>query len=113
MGYDAGDEKHVKKAEAKQEDVKDAESESLKYIMQDSRGRRFISDLLDQTHVFHSSYGATDRDTSFREGERNIGLKLLAGLHTHSLAEYMMMLQENEHATRGRRAKQRDRDTNK
>ena len=43
-------------------------------------GKRVLWDILSNCHVFHSSYipGKPIENTLFREGERNVGLRIMA-----------------------------------
>lgn len=76
----------------------------LKHIMSHVRGRRFIYDLLEQTHQYSTSFTGNSQ-TFFKEGERNIGIKLMARIENDCLDEYILMLKE----AKQRRAKQHDR----
>lgn len=70
------------------------EVDDLKWLMADARGRRFLWRLLDQTHVFRTSFTGDSR-TFFNEGERNIGLKHLASVNEHCPEHYLSMLKEH------------------
>lgn len=51
-------------------------------------GKHVLRDLLEVCHVFHTSY-VPERglDTAFREGERNIGLRILDKLNLDDIQE--------------------------
>lgn len=55
-----------------------AEADDLKWLMADPRGVRFMRRLLERSGVFRSSFTGDPHSTAFREGERNIGLGLIA-----------------------------------
>lgn len=81
---------------AKQKD-KQADDD-LKWIMSDARGRRFAWRLLARTGIYRSSYLAGRGQTeacAFYEGERNVGLEMLAALLKVTPKAYAAMQQEN------------------
>ena len=50
---------------------------AMRDLLGDDPGRRFVWWLLEQTHVFQSSFTGNSH-TFFLEGERNVGLKIFA-----------------------------------
>lgn len=68
--------------------------EDLKWVMSDKRGRSVVWRQLEIAGIYRLSYTGDDR-TAFNEGQRNIGLKLLAEINQHCPAEYMEMLKEH------------------
>ena len=50
---------------------------AMRDLIDDAAGQRFLWWLLEQTHVFQSSFTGNST-TFFLEGERNVGLKLFA-----------------------------------
>ncbi len=45
-------------------------------------GQRVLNDILTMTHQFHTSFSFDGKkQTDFREGERNVGLKLIAKMN--------------------------------
>ena len=68
--------------------------EDLRWVMSDKRGRRVVWRLLEIAGIYRLSYTGDDR-TAFNEGQRNVGLKLLAEVNQHCPAEYMEMLKEH------------------
>ena len=62
-------------------------------------GRRVLMDLLRQGHFFEPTYVRSDaHESSFREGERNLTLYVLAQLKLNQ-AELMQLIQENRDAS--------------
>ena len=53
------------------------EIEDLKWVLSNKRGRRFIWRFLEKAGVFKSSFTGNS-ETFFREGQRNMGLMVLA-----------------------------------
>lgn len=77
-------------------DVKNAllqEVEDFLYVMRSKQGRRFIWRLLTWAHVFQTSFTGNS-ETFFREGERNIGVKLINEIHSHCYELYGTMVKE-------------------
>jgi len=79
----------------KQLDEEKKLKESFRFVLQTPDGRRVLTWLLHQTHVYRLSFSAdTVGTTAFLEGERNIGLKLLRELERHPRL-HLAMLEEN------------------
>lgn len=55
------------------------EDEDLVWLMNQREGRRFVWRLLQSCHLYESSFTGTSA-TFFREGERNVGLQVLADI---------------------------------
>lgn len=65
-------------------------------------GRAWILDILEAAHIFASSFTTDALSTAFREGERNIGLRLLNDIMTSCPDQYITMMRESNerHAAR-------------
>jgi len=51
-------------------------------------GKAVLRDLLEVCHVFHTSYiPGNSLDSAFREGERNVGLRILDMLNIDDIQE--------------------------
>lgn len=69
---------------------------SIELAMSTPMGRRFIWDQLASCHVFSMSYTPGSFDaTAFREGERNIGQRLMMDVQRFAPNEYLMAVREN------------------
>jgi len=88
----AQEQQRTEKSEARKRE-KTQEAEDFKWLMKDKRGRRFVWGQLERTGVYRSSFTGNS-ETFFREGERNIGLMLMAMIHEHSPEAYHLMLKE-------------------
>lgn len=77
-----------------QEQYQRQRCEDFKQLMTAPHGRRFISELLDHCRIFSASYGPDDRTTSFNEGRRNVGLKILADINDICPELYGLMTEE-------------------
>lgn len=69
--------------------------EDFLWLMRDKRGRRFVWRLLTWTHVFKTSFTGNS-ETYFREGERNIGCRLIDEIHTTCPELYTAMVKEQK-----------------
>lgn len=67
----------------------------LEWVMSDGRGRRVVWRLLEQAGVFRLSYAGDALSTAFNEGQRNIGLRLMADCLEAAAEKYLVMQAEN------------------
>lgn len=95
MAYNADDKKQVNKARADAELDTALRLDVIRNVMTTAAGRKWIYDMLERCHCYSTSFiqGSPDA-TAFREGERNIGLQLLADVQTAASETYLLMLQE-------------------
>lgn len=92
--FDLGAEQEARAEEAARVDLlRQQEAEDFKWLMADRRGRRIIFRWLERSGVFRSSYTG-GAETFFREGQRNVGLMLLAQVNEHAPQLYATMLKE-------------------
>jgi hypothetical protein len=92
----AADERAVKKRKATAKTAERIAAADLAWLMGDPRGRRWMWAHLGDTHVFHTSFrhGEPVESAVFRDGERNIGVKLLDRLHRICPGLYATMMRE-------------------
>jgi len=57
-------------------------------------GRRFLMRILEHCHIYSTSMSDDPHLTSFREGERNVGLWMAAEIGDAAPQEWLMMQQE-------------------
>jgi hypothetical protein len=69
------------------------EQDDFKWLMGSKRGRRIVWRLLERTGVFRTSFTGNS-ETFFREGQRNVGLMLMAQIHEVCPDQYAVMLKE-------------------
>lgn len=93
MMSNAADPQQIADAEAKAKRKIRIEDEDLRAVMSTAQGRRFLWRLLEQTGIYKLSYTGNS-ETFFNEGQRNIGLKLLAEMHRVDPEHYILMTQE-------------------
>jgi len=89
----ASDEKQIAEAKQKVKNRQDQEKDDLKYVLASAQGRRFIYKTLELTGIYKSSFTGSS-ETFFLEGQRNIGLKLLAKVQEVDFDGYLKMLNE-------------------
>lgn len=71
------------------------EGDDIKWLCGNKRGRRFLWKLLESAGVFRLSFDKDAMLMSFREGERNYGLRVLAMIHKVAPDSYATMLRES------------------
>jgi hypothetical protein len=74
---DYGQHDEEQEAPADRQIAEATEESDIKWLMADPRGRRVTRRLLERSGVFRVSFTGDALGTSFREGERNVGLMLL------------------------------------
>lgn len=71
------------------------EVEDLTWLMGIKRGRRIVWRLLSHAGVFRQSFDPSNATvTAFQEGQRSMGLRLLAQLMAHCPTGYAQMVEE-------------------
>lgn len=94
----AADAKQVKNASEKIKSLKERDLGDVRWIVSTPQGRRFYWKYLKSCHVFETSFTGNSH-TFFNEGERNVGLRLLAELNDADPEAYMKMLLEAKDET--------------
>jgi hypothetical protein len=88
------DERKVRQQRREARVIRRGQLEQLVKFMQDPHGRKYIYDLLASVGIYSTTFSANALTMAFREGERNIGLRLVADLTEASPELYLMMLKE-------------------
>lgn len=91
----ASDEKQVKDAEYKVKSGRERDLEDVMYILSSKQGRRFIWRYLTECGIFQTSFTGNST-TFFKEGERNVGLKLMTDINESSPDAYVLMMKESK-----------------
>lgn len=73
------------------------ESEDLKLLMNEKWGRRIAWRFLDRAGVFRTSFSTNALSMAHSEGQRNEGLRLLAGVMAHCPDGFTKMMKESKH----------------
>ena len=95
MGYDANDEKQVKKARKQAEFDRALELDVIRGIMKSPAGRKWIYSKLERCHIYGNPFVAGQPDsTAFHCGEQNIGKMFLADIQEGCPDLYLQMVNE-------------------
>lgn len=96
MADSASDEKQISQRERKAKRDTEGINDAIRYFMGKPEGRLLIYWLLEEAHMYQTSFTGNS-STFFKEGERNIGLKLINRIHRlNCFDEYVSMLKEAE-----------------
>lgn len=100
--FDASNRRHVGKRKRTSRLFRDEHLLFLGAAMGHPQGRAFLHDLLAFCRVWKISHVIGDPyETAFLEGQRNIGLRVLAGIQAcHGADQYITMIKEAKEATR-------------
>ena len=90
-----GQERHKEQSDERNKLAFDQERGDLVWLMGSKRGRRIMWRLLERTGVYRSSFTGNS-ETFFREGQRNVGLWLMAQIHEVCPDQYALMLKEQQ-----------------
>jgi len=88
-----GQERAKEQSDERNKQAAEQEREDFKWLMGSKRGRRIVWRLLERTGVYRSSFTGNS-ETFFREGQRNVGLMLMALINESSPDQYALMLKE-------------------
>lgn len=91
----AANQEQVQQAEGKVRKTREQELIDIKWILSEPIGRRFLWRYLDICGVFRSSFTQSS-ETFFLEGQRNIGLKILADINEAHPEAYLLMMKESK-----------------
>ena len=89
----AADREQVKDAARKAKWTREDELADVRAILATKEGRRFVWRYLTECSVFKTSFTGNSQ-TFFNEGERNVGLKLMADVNDADPEAYIAMLRE-------------------
>ncbi|HLT01104.1 MAG TPA: hypothetical protein VK001_02955 [Geminicoccaceae bacterium] len=98
---------HLRRREAKRAEEAAAD---LREVLSTEGGRRFVWRLLGDSGIFRTSFTGNS-ETFFREGERNVGLKVFNAIHQVCPDLYLVM--QREAAERAERDAAEDRSVTK
>ena len=71
------------------------EDADLRWFLSSERGRKIMWRALEETGLFRSVFDENHPVMSFREGKRNLGLKLLSTINRANSDLFLSMLEEN------------------
>ena len=90
-----GQERQREDAERQRKLDRDQEKADFAWLMSDKRGRRFMWRMLGVTGIYRSSFTGNS-ETFFKEGMRNVGLKLITDIHEYAPDAYVQMIEEHK-----------------
>jgi hypothetical protein len=91
--YNAADEAQVKESVKRQKSFRDRELNDVRHVMSSKEGRRFFCRYQKLCRVHEVSFTGNNT-TFFQEGERSVGLRMLADLNEAAPELYIEMLRE-------------------
>ena len=95
--YDAADPEAVNKARKRAVRLHKKRVDFVKAMMDMHEGRMWLFDVLNMCHMAENTHTPGDtHTTAFKNGERNIGLKILADISEANPDRYMLMLTEGK-----------------
>lgn len=92
--YDAGDPQQVRERRRQGRLREREEGSAVQALLSSREGRDWMHSLLEQCHVFTTSFSSDPLQMAFSEGERNIGLQLIAVIMRACPHRYNEMMQE-------------------
>lgn len=98
--YNAASRRHIREAEKAQKAFEQERAVVVASIMEHKGGRAWMLSILETCHIFSSSFTNNALSTAFKEGERNIGIKLLASIMQASPDNYILMMREEDERQR-------------
>lgn len=91
----AADPKQVKNAQKKEKKKELEESEDLRFVMKDQRGRRVIWRILSECGAYHSVFSTNSLVTHYNSGKQDLGHWLMAEATSVDENLYFSMFKEN------------------
>lgn len=92
---DAADPKKVRASKKKEKKLKRSELDDLSFVLGDKRGRRLYWNQMKECGIYRESFVPNEADsTAYNEGQRNIGLRMLAKVMDLDPTLYIKMAQE-------------------
>lgn len=95
--FNAGDPEAIKKRERDSKDLERRRINGLKVIVENEDARLWLWGLLEFCGISRSSFTGNS-ETFFREGARNVGLKVQAELVKNYPESYITMMKESPNA---------------
>lgn len=92
----ASDPRQVEAAQTKASDKDEQDALDFEFILSTPAGRRFVWRYLEFTGVFRSSFTTSGSETFYKEGMRNVGLKLMNDINKINPEAYILMTKEQQ-----------------
>ncbi len=97
--YNAANPEHVSQAKREQADGRERELNDVAFVMSSKEGRRFFDRYQKLCHAHETSFTGNN-STFFNEGERNIGLRMLADVNEACPELYIELMKEKLEETK-------------
>ncbi len=94
MSYNANDRKQIREAKKASRLDDRARQATISSLMSTNLGRQYVYNLLSRCHVFSSSFNTNALAMAFAEGERNVGLAIVADIMPICADQYTIMTRE-------------------
>lgn len=95
--FNAADPKAINRRKQRSKQRQGEEDKFIRGLLSSAEGRTWYWKQLVACHIFEASWRGDGTDSMvFREGERNIGNRLLAQLMRASPDSFILMMQENK-----------------
>lgn len=94
MSFNAADRKDIRRAEKAARTAEVLRHDHIRHAMSTPLGRAWFWTLLKACHIFETSWAPEPLTIAFREGERNIGLLIVADIFAACPEQYLLMTQE-------------------
>ena len=92
----AANQKQIKRASVRESIKRKEEREDMLKLLGMPEGRRVFWRLLSFCNIYGSSYSDNPGFMAFREGQRNVGNKILADIMSVAPEAYITMMKENK-----------------
>lgn len=90
----AADEGAVQGASRKQKANRQTQVNDVAWVLSTPQGRRFIWRYLEDCKVFQTTFNPSGSIMTYQEGQRNVGLMLLADVNESQPEAYILMMNE-------------------
>ena len=94
MADNAADRKDIRRKEKEARIADRQRREVIGQIMSTAPGRAWLWDRLSSCHVFHTTFNGDALASAFQEGQRSVGLALLADILAHCPDQYIQAMRE-------------------
>jgi hypothetical protein len=91
---DLGDERHVRQRARSAKAHESTRAQVLRNLMASLDGREWMFELLELCHIYETSFASDALVMAAREGERNVGLKVVWQIQTACPEQYLQMMKE-------------------
>lgn len=80
--------------DADREQAAERSAEDLRSVLKTRQGRRVLFRILGESRILQASFGGSPEVTAYNEGQRAVGLRLLAAIHDAAPTAFVQMLEE-------------------